>query len=138
MCIYPGNSSLDQVVYSVVLQVNKNPYQIQIYAIFRNSMLLDSRLYKHLYTLQQYLAMMGSSMEKFRESAQQSTDVAQMKKNYALCYYIIDAEGEAVTPQMVDEIIATGINAGVSRNFVEMMVVMAMAQNIVGKKATIK
>ena len=93
---------------------------------------------KEGYTLQQYLAMMGSSMEKFRESAQQSTDVAQMKKNYALCYYIIDAEGEAVTPQMVDKKIATGINEGVSRNFVEMMVVMEMAQNIVGEKATIK
>ncbi len=89
-------------------------------------------------TLQQYLTYMGSSMEVFRESAKESADVAQMKKNYAICYYIIDTEGVKVTSQMIDEKIAAGMNPSIKRNFVEMMVVMDLAQKIVGEKATLK
>lgn len=90
------------------------------------------------FTLQQYLTIMGSSMEAFRNSAREGSEVAQMKKNYAICYYIIDTEGVNVTAQMVDDKIATGINSSIKRNFVEMLVVMDMAQKIVGEKATLK
>ncbi len=90
------------------------------------------------FTLEQYLTMMRSSMEAFRESARDGAEVAQMKKNYAICYYIIDAEGVNVTTQMIDDKIASGINPNIKRNFVEMLVVMDMAQKIVGEKATLK
>ncbi len=90
------------------------------------------------FTLEQYLTMMRSSMEAFRENARDGAEVAQMKKNYAICYYIIDAEGVNVTAQMVDDKIASGINPNIKRNFIEMLVVMDMAQKIVGEKSTLK